>query len=169
MGKVILFSNKGAQKMNIKRADIRDVANACLSFQEMTHKKLQKLCYYVEAWHLALFGETLTDEYFQAWVHGPVSPVLYQEYKGYGWDKISTRSMPEEIQRDGELLELIRNVIRIYGDLNGDELENLTHDEDPWQQARKDLKPWEGSSNKIDRGLITSFYREQLKGENSDV
>lgn len=39
-------------------------------------KKLQKLCYYAQAWAYALKGYRLEDTDYQAWVHGPFSPAL---------------------------------------------------------------------------------------------
>ena len=53
-----------------------DVANWFLMKGDMTHKKLQKLCYYAQAWAYALKGYRLEDTDYQAWVHGPVSPAL---------------------------------------------------------------------------------------------
>ena len=50
--------------------------------------KLQKLVYYAQAWHLALRDVPLFEEDFEAWVHGPVIPALYQEYKKFGWRPI---------------------------------------------------------------------------------
>jgi uncharacterized phage-associated protein len=42
---------------------------------------LQKLLY-VEAWHLVNFGEPILED-FQAWMHGPVVPELYQDLKEF--------------------------------------------------------------------------------------
>ena len=56
---------------------IFDIANWFLSKEGMTHKKLQKLCYYAQAWYLALYKNKLIDGYFEAWVHGPVNSSLY--------------------------------------------------------------------------------------------
>ncbi|MGN0639342.1 MAG: Panacea domain-containing protein [Oscillospiraceae bacterium] len=67
---------------------ITDVANWFLSKESMTHKKLQKLCYYAQAWGLALFNLRITDSRFEAWVHGPVSPGLFQLYKEFYWHPI---------------------------------------------------------------------------------
>ena len=67
---------------------VYDVANWFLSKGEMTHKKLQKLCYYAQAWCYALKGYRLEDTDFQAWVHGPVSPALWERFKGFGYDSI---------------------------------------------------------------------------------
>ena len=51
------------------------------SEQPPTLLKVHKLLYYVQAWHLALTSTPLLNEKFQAWVHGPVSPALYDRYK----------------------------------------------------------------------------------------
>ena len=59
-------------------SDIRKVAQYFLSKESMSHKKLQKLCYYAQAWYLANYGKPLMPNRFEAWVHGPVSPDLYR-------------------------------------------------------------------------------------------
>ena len=71
---------------------IQQIAQWFLGKESMTHKKLQKLCYYAQAWHLALHGSELFAERFEAWVHGPVSPVLYSIYADYGWEKIPSET-----------------------------------------------------------------------------
>ena len=54
MGNVIeLF--KGEKQMTT----IYEVAKYFLSLDDMTHKKLQKLCYYAQAWFLALYDTLL--------------------------------------------------------------------------------------------------------------
>lgn len=53
---------------------IFDIADTFLSIEPMTHKKLQKLCYYAQAWHCALENEPICSASFQAWIHGPVCP-----------------------------------------------------------------------------------------------
>lgn len=60
---------------------IFDVANWFLSKSDMTHKKLQKLCYYAQAWTYALKGYRLEDTDYQAWVHGSVSTVLWERFR----------------------------------------------------------------------------------------
>jgi len=44
--------------------------------------KLQKLCYYAQAWSLVWDEKPLFQEDFQAWSNGPVCPELYQIHKG---------------------------------------------------------------------------------------
>ena len=48
----------------------------------MTTMKLQKLCYYSQAWSLAWDDKPLFDEDFQAWANGPVCPELFRWHKG---------------------------------------------------------------------------------------
>lgn len=45
---------------------ILDIANWFLSKEPMTHKKLQKLCYYAQAWGLALYNIRIMDTKFKA-------------------------------------------------------------------------------------------------------
>ena len=48
--------------------------------------KLQKLLYYMQAWHMVYFERenTLFDDEPEAWVNGPVYRVIYNEYKNIG-------------------------------------------------------------------------------------
>ena len=106
-----------------RRGDIFDLADAFLSINSMTHKKLQKLCYYAKAWYLALYNDNLIPESFEAWVHGAVQPELYQKYKAYGFNYIpkvfDTRDIPEEF------MSFAKEIYESYGNLDGDELERI--------------------------------------------
>ena len=44
--------------------------------------KLQKLCYYAQAWSIAWTDQPIFDEDFQAWANGPVCPELYAAHRG---------------------------------------------------------------------------------------
>jgi uncharacterized phage-associated protein len=54
----------------------------------VTHLKVQKLCYYADAWFLANFDRPLMAEASEAWAHGPVSPMVWKKYRGSGWDSL---------------------------------------------------------------------------------
>ena len=45
--------------------------------------KLQKILYYTQSWYMVFFGRenTLFKENPQAWINGPVYPVIYRLYK----------------------------------------------------------------------------------------
>ncbi len=159
MGKVLkLF--KEDNKMRIT-----DVAKVFLTFSSMTHKKLQKLCYYAQAWYLAINDEPLVkNTRFEAWVHGPVSPELYQEYKGLGAFKIPKREkLPQNISEDSYEYAFLWSIYQKYGHLSGDELETLTHTEEPWlkARARDGVHYWEPSNEKILEEDMMNFYRKE--------
>lgn len=160
-----ISTTKQEDKNNTNCGDgnIFDLAHAFLCIESMTHKKLQKLCYYAKAWYLALNDTNLIPESFEAWVHGAVQPSLYQEYKQFGFGYIpqyvNTCSIPEEFMSFSE------DVYRAYGALTGDELEKLNHTEAPWLNARKGLKPWQGSNNIIKEEDMKTYYRSLIENE----
>lgn len=74
------------------------------------HLKLQKLVYYVEAYHLAYFdGESIISDQFEAWLHGPVSRKLWDHlkpianvYDDVSLDRIHKRGSKEELIKSFE-------------------------------------------------------------------
>ena len=60
----------------------------------MSNLKLQKLVYYAQGYHLALFNKEFFSDEIEAWEHGPVVPQLYHCYKQYGSGAIA---IPENI------------------------------------------------------------------------
>lgn len=143
-------------------ASIFDVANWFTDKEKMTHKKLQKLCYYAVAWSYAICPEPICEAVFEAWVHGPVSPELYNEYKKYGFNWINKTNIKPEFSAENQ--ELLESVWETYGDMTANSLEVLTHSEMPWIKARIGLKPNENSNNKISREDMTSYYRSIYAG-----
>lgn len=148
-------------------ADIFEVAEWFLCKKSFTHKQLQKLCYYAQAWHLALLKEPLFAEEFQAWIHGPVSPILYHAYSQYGWQKINRRK-EKPPQFPEETLGVLRAVYRTYSKFDGEKLEALTHSETPWQEARAGLKPYESCENVISCQSMENYYAEKYKQAQGD-
>lgn len=117
----------GGNGMNEGLFDVRDIANWFLNKEPMSHKKLQKLCYYAQAWFYTLSDEKLINDDFKAWVHGPVSPILYQHYKGSGWSKLNLSDDAKLPQLTTEQEELLESVWLTYGDMTANALEVLTH------------------------------------------
>lgn len=151
----LIFLN-GGKRMN--RIGVLDVANFFLSKDSMTPKKLQKLTYYAEAWHQALYQRPLIhDESFQAWVHGPVAPSLYRRYKQYGWNPIPKKEI--DIDFDDESISILESVWETYGDQDGNSLEALTHSEAPWRNARAGLEPNDNSNVVISTDDMRNYYR----------
>ena len=127
----------------------------------VSHLKLQKICYYAQAWHLAVYGEPLVDETFEAWVHGPVSPTLYARFRGYRWNSITEDIAAPSI--DEGAASHINEVLEVYMGMSGWDLERLTHAEAPWISARGGLQPDEPSNARISNDLMRDFYRQAMQ------
>ncbi len=140
----------------MEQVPIHTLAEWFLAKESMTHKKLQKICYYGVAWGWALLNSSIIeDDKFEAWVHGPVAPKLYRAYKDCGWNDIplgKTKVVPNAIK------ELLEAVWLTYGDKSGNELEALSHSERPWRQARKGLPDEARSTEPISPAVMRKFY-----------
>jgi len=149
---------------NASKYSIFEIANWFLMKENMTHKKLQKLCYYAQAWCFALKGYKLANTDFQAWIHGPVSPALYERFKGFGYEtiRIKAKKKPEIEEADIALLE---DVWETYGDKTGNALEALSHRETPWIDARKGYANDERCSVAIDPQKMKEYYLSVYSGE----
>lgn len=142
---------------------IFDIAEWFLQKESMTHKKLQKMCYYAQAWAYALLDEPIIcDSAFQAWVHGPVSPELYDKFKGNGWKDLYPEN--RNINFDNKTTELLESVYETYKDFSGNALEALTHSELPWQNARKGYETNEISNMPINPDDMKEFYLSIYSG-----
>ncbi|NRQ54500.1 Panacea domain-containing protein [Brevibacillus sp. HD1.4A] len=129
------------------------------SERAITHLKLQKLVYYAQAWHLALRdGKPLFHEKIEAWIHGPVCPELYNEYRSYGYSEIPPVFQEPSIPKKQR--EVLDDVWEAYGSFSGGYLEQLTHKEEPWIRARAGLKEFEYSNNIISIQRMESYYKK---------
>lgn len=165
--KYVVFPPEEMAQINIDdpgRYSIFDVANWFLSKGEMTQKKMQKLCYYAQAWCYALKGYRLEDTDYQAWVHGPVSPVLWERFKSFGYDTIRI-SGPVHSNFTPEDLALLEDVWDTYGKNSGNALEALTHRELPWIEARRGYEPDESCTVVISPLTMASYYKSIYAGD----
>ena len=135
----------------------------------LTNKKLQKLLYYAQAWSLVLKNQTLFDEKIEAWVHGPAIKSVYIKFKSFGFNSINKE--PDEIslsKLSKDTKQLLESIWTVYGNLDGDYLELLTHSEKPWQEAREGLQSSENSENEISLITMKSYYSQKLEESKKD-
>lgn len=138
-------------------ANVFDTAKYILEKKgEMSTMKLQKLCYYSQAWSL-VWDDPLFDEDFQAWENGPVCPELFQKTKG----RYSVTA-DDETGGEGDLTdsqkETIDVVLRHYGKHDAQWLSQLTHMEKPWKKARKNIPTKFSSNNVITKESMAMYY-----------
>ncbi len=127
--------------------------------------KLQKLLYYSQAWYLALYDRPLFPERIEAWVHGPAVPPVYGRFKQWAWKPIDFQpATPPPLST--HVKDHVDEVLGVYGWMNGFELEQLTHKEYPWLNARGELAPDESSNAVISHEDMKTFYRNRSNEQN---
>lgn len=127
-------------------ASVLDVAKLLISLSSaadddsgISNLKLQKLAYYAQGFHLALFdGQPLFDENIEAWTHGPVVPELYHHYKQFGKNPIEPESDAFTHELTEEQVNLIQEVHDVFGQFSAWKLRNMTHEEAPWLSHESD-------------------------------
>lgn len=140
-----------------------NVARYFLSKDEtLTDKQVQKLVYYAYCWYIVKnntskdeIKDKIFDEVPEAWIHGPVFPNLYQEMT-HNRKKFLENKDYENMSED--LKEFLDTIFEAYGKYSGNELENLTHSEEPWKRARNGIASNEPSNNKLDDKVIYEYY-----------
>lgn len=139
-------------------ANVSDVARYFLSLAEeeagddVSNLKLQKLLYYAQGFHLALFQRPLFPNEIRAWTHGPVVVDVYHEYKNHGSATIprQTCDLDALTQEEKELLD---EVYQVYGQYSAWKLRNMTHEEAPWIAAYD-----RGADTVIPHGAMQDFF-----------
>ncbi len=139
-------------------ANIFDVAKYILEKRgTMSTMKLQKLCYYAQAWALVWDDEPLFDEEFEAWANGPVCRELFLKTQG----RYSV-SAEDETGGNGDLTEdekdTIDKVLEHYGEHNAQWLSQLTHMEEPWNNARIGVPAGVGCNRIITKESMALYY-----------
>jgi uncharacterized phage-associated protein len=137
-----------------------DIANVFIKLHDtdsgdvLTNLKLQKLVYYTQGFHLAIFGKPLFQENIVAWEHGPVVAELYHELKQFGSSEVTLGDdINEEISEDQK--DLIGEINQVYGQFSAWKLRDMTHEESPWQNTQ--------SGNIITEDLLIDYFKTQIK------
>lgn len=140
-------------------ASIFDVAKYTLRKQgAISTWKLQKLCYYSQAWEIAWTEVPLFDEDFEAWANGPVCPELFHAHQGkyiVSEDDI-IRGNPDKLT--DEQKSDIDIVLHDYGSMEPYDLRELSHSEAPWKEARGNLPEGARCNTKITKESMGIYY-----------
>jgi uncharacterized phage-associated protein len=138
-------------------ANVHDVAAYILTKRgSMTAMKLEKLVYYSQAWSLVWDERPLFPERVEAWANGPVVRELYDQHRGqfivtrWPWGNPSALTTDERNTVDA--------VMDFYGKQSALWLSNLTHQEDPWINARHGLGPGQRGASEITHADMAEYY-----------
>jgi len=137
-------------------SNVFDVANYIIEeTEQLTAMKLQKLCYYAQAWSL-VWEAPLFNNKIEAWANGPVIPDLYREHKGQYCVNRLTKGNSDNLSPEQK--GTIKSVIDFYGKYNSQQLSDLTHMEAPWRKARVGIPDGERSSKEITHLAMDKYY-----------
>ena len=122
----------------------------------ITAMKLQKLVYYSQAWALVWNEQPLFKEKILAWSNGPIVRELYDLHRG----AFHVNRLPQGDSKKlhAQQREAIDKILEVYGNKSAQWLSDLTHREDPWQEARKGLKSNERGNAEITLASLEEYY-----------
>ncbi|HJC23624.1 MAG TPA: DUF4065 domain-containing protein [Candidatus Eisenbergiella merdavium] len=141
---------------------LRVIAYVFEKLEEVTPLMLQKLLYFVQGVHSALYGKPAFTEDCSAWVHGPVYPEVYELFRDFKYNPIDDARFAllegtEDALTDDEkrVIDLVVNTFGMYG---GKALEKITHNEEPWMEARKGYEDSIPSSELLPKDRIMKYF-----------
>lgn len=134
----------------------------------LSNLKLQKLLYYIEAWHLGILGTKFysPDEDFEAWVHGPVNRSVYERFADskYLYSPITLDDRQnKDPQLEKEDKEFVDYILDNYGQFSGMELETMTHNETPWIEARAGYGTFDACDKVILADTMIAYYHHRYE------
>lgn len=130
--------------------------------EEVTPLMLQKLLYFIQGIYSALYGSPIFEEDCRAWIHGPVYPEVYKLFRDFKYNPIDDARFALLKGREDILAEdekhVIDLVVNTFGMYSGKVLEKITHNEDPWKNARKGYGDNIPSSELLPKKRIMEYY-----------
>lgn len=136
----------------------------------LTLLTLLKILFFAHAWHLAKTNRPLIAQPFEAWQYGPVSRVVYDQFKGSGEkplrkkavsfdpDQMSFVVTPYSFGQDTTLF--LEHVFDYYARYHPYRLIDLTHEIDgPWHRVWVEAEKRAVPGMVIPNELIRSWFR----------
>lgn len=161
--KKMLIPKKSSQPA--KKITALEVANYFLNQVDLdsgsdplSNLKIQKLVYYAQGYHLAMFGKPLFDEEIEAWPHGPVIPSLYTEFKKYGAGPIEKPRILNNQLFSKEARDMLDKVFAYYDQFSAIKLRSMTHNEPTWENNYLPGRAY----NPISKKDLTDYFKTQL-------
>ena len=141
---------------------LRVIAYVFEKLEEVTPLMLQKLLYFIQGVYSALYGRPIFAEDCRAWIHGPVYPEVYDLFRDFKYNPIDDarfallEGTADALTEDEKkVIDLVVNTFGMYG---GKVLERITHNEDPWKNARKGYGDSIPSSEILTKKSIMMYY-----------
>ena len=140
----------------------RVIARIFEKLEEVTPLMLQKLLYFIQGVYSALYGKPVFKEDCRAWIHGPVYPEVYELFRDFKYNPIDDARFAILGGTEGALTDDEKRVIDLvadtFGMYSGKTLERITHNENPWMEARKGYSDGIRSSELLPKEEIMEYY-----------
>lgn len=155
-----------AQLMELQTSKTSQVVNYILThLEEVTPLALQKLLAFSQGVNYAVNGSRLLEKDSQAWIHGPVYPNIYNQYKKYGYKPIdsgifSSHGCTESLLSKEEKI-VIDMVLQTFGLYSPKTLEVISHTQTPWLEKRVGYGADEAGQNTIDEESVKKYYTDR--------
>jgi uncharacterized phage-associated protein len=162
--KVVMHDARAIANFFLDRADAQGM--------KLTTMTLLKVLYFAHAWHLAKEARPLIGQPFEAWEHGPVNRVVYDQFKSFGKNPINTRAVSFDLRQttflptpyifDANTEKFLSDIFDYYSQFHAYELSDLTHEKgSPWDVV------WSAAANRAVPGMyipndrIASWFKQR--------
>lgn len=128
--------------------------------KDVTNLMLEKLLYFLEAIYMAITDDDkLYNEDFYAFEFGPVSKIIYNEYKRFGKYPIKISTANININHDNK--KYIEFLFNLFKDYTPFDLVNLSHSKgSPWYEINEEY----GGNIKKDVIIEKAATKKWFKG-----
>ncbi|NRT88506.1 type II toxin-antitoxin system antitoxin SocA domain-containing protein [Clostridium beijerinckii] len=132
--------------------------------EDFTALSIQKLLYYVQAFHYVFTGNFMFEEDCEAWKDGPFYRSLYERYEQFGYEKVNKDILAnDKLRLENFERNIVESIIKFYGCYSGKILKEMTKSEAPWILTRtnsingKSIKYGEFNTV-IEKSLIQEYF-----------
>lgn|SRR5690606_32650543 len=163
-----MYDARGVANYFLDRSDERGI--------EISTMTLLKVLYFAHGWHLAKHQKPLVAQPFEAWKHGPVIRVVYDQLKQWGAKPIQGRLrffdanicgyVDAKVQPDSETEQFLNSIFDYYARFHAFRLSDLTHEPgSPWDVV------WRAAEKRAVPGMLipNSLIAEWFQGEGRRV
>lgn len=147
---------------SVSRKMLQVIAYIFEKLEEVTPLMLQKLLYFIQGIYSALYGRPIFMEDCRAWIHGPVYPEVYDLFRDFKYNPIDDArfalldgAADELTDEEKKVIDLVVDTFGMYG---GKVLERITHNEEPWKEARRGYGDSIPSSELLPKERIMRYY-----------
>lgn len=134
---------------------------------EVAPLMLQKILYFTQGIYSAVYGKPLFEEDCRAWAHGPVYPEVYDLFKDFSYNPIEDArfalldgAADNLTNQEKQMVDLIAGTFGLYG---GKTLEKITHNEEPWEFARRGYADEIPSNELLTKERLKAYYEKISK------